>query len=355
MTLSLTISPPWESPVWYEATVQLALQDLCAARDVVFDVGANIGGIATMAAQHVGPTGRVVAFEASPRNLAQLHYNLAALHAVNVNVVPVAVAGEDGQLLGFYYGGSAVADSLAQLRAGPPDAFVPSVTLDAFCARSGLVPDVVKMDIEGGEFDALAGFMMQLERPSPPPLVLEVTSRVMELHALLSSLGYSGVDLSTYGRFDPAAAAQGISNVLYVHPRNTKGVRYLHGRKVATRNIDWRLPELSSGGGIARGKGPEEIEAGASIQFGRLEPGRYILEFQGGSIGTDVEAEIAIGMPGRTLSLHIAMLSHLVRHYSSMPFHVPIAADVHLRLKRAPLETFRAALGSLSVSRVEFQ
>ena len=102
--MSLTITPHWENPVWYETDVQLALRDLTCKGDVLFDVGANIGGLSSPASRFVGPSGKVVAFEASPRTIATLNNNLALTNCNNVYVEFAAVCDQDDTWLPFYYG-----------------------------------------------------------------------------------------------------------------------------------------------------------------------------------------------------------------------------------------------------------
>src|SRR5262245_22506431 len=63
-------TPEWQEPRWYESSVQIALGKLLRLGDLGFDVGANIGVISAMMGSAVGPYGRVVAFEASPRTIA---------------------------------------------------------------------------------------------------------------------------------------------------------------------------------------------------------------------------------------------------------------------------------------------
>src|SRR5262249_33960355 len=77
-----------------------ALRAAVEPGDVVFDVGANIGFFSTLLSQLVGPSGRVLAFEPEPENLALLRANLAANGGHNVTVVPCA-AGAGAGLAGF--------------------------------------------------------------------------------------------------------------------------------------------------------------------------------------------------------------------------------------------------------------
>ena len=51
--MSFGISPWYEENLW-EPTVQIILKDLCKSGDIVFDVGANFGGLTTLMSRIVG-------------------------------------------------------------------------------------------------------------------------------------------------------------------------------------------------------------------------------------------------------------------------------------------------------------
>ena len=60
----------------YEADKQRLLQTLLREGDCFFDVGANVGFFTLLASALVGRSGRVVAFEPLPQNLAFLRRHL---------------------------------------------------------------------------------------------------------------------------------------------------------------------------------------------------------------------------------------------------------------------------------------
>ena len=118
----------------------------------VFDVGAHGGYYSLAFARLVGPQGKVVAFEPNPVNLQNLRRHLKINGIANVEVVPAAVAGENGTLR-FETGdprGSGRDQYMGRLSAEGIE--VRAVALDEFGS-----PDVIKMDIEGGEGAAMAG------------------------------------------------------------------------------------------------------------------------------------------------------------------------------------------------------
>ena len=57
----------WYEDNFWEPPVQIVLRDLCKSGNVVFDIGANLGGLTTVMSRSVGLRGIVCTFEASSR------------------------------------------------------------------------------------------------------------------------------------------------------------------------------------------------------------------------------------------------------------------------------------------------
>jgi FkbM family methyltransferase len=102
-----------------------------------------------LAARDAGPSGRVVAFEPNPGNAAMIRKN-ACRNALSVEVVVAAVANEDGWAA--FDDSSSLGGHLT--RAG--SVAVATISLDSCLGRFG-EPSMVKLDIEGGEVNALEG------------------------------------------------------------------------------------------------------------------------------------------------------------------------------------------------------
>jgi FkbM family methyltransferase len=127
----------WEQPV-----VE-AFAGAIRPGDVVYDIGAWIGPYTLLASQLTGPTGRVLSFEPDPVARTQLERNLAVNGAQNVKVFPIALSDRTGSARISGGGSEAVVGETG-------DTEVQTMTLPDFIAREGQ-PDVVKVDIEGGE------------------------------------------------------------------------------------------------------------------------------------------------------------------------------------------------------------
>jgi len=216
----------------YEPETLLAVRALLPPGGVCVDVGAHCGMVTAFAARCVGPQGRVLAFEPSPREFARLQGNVAAGGLAQVTTRQAAVAEAEGVVTlrlaeaghaghntigsAFAYEGVAVAE-LAQ---------VPATTLDAALASLESC-DLIKMDIEGAELRALRGGAAVLARLRPT-LILEVFDRAMagsgdteaELFAWLAEHGYAARDIDpATGRFDaPAGPSPGVSRNIVAVP-----------------------------------------------------------------------------------------------------------------------------------------
>lgn len=144
-----------------------AFREVVRPGATVFDVGANIGAYTLLFAQWAGPAGRVVAFEPAPEAATGLR-RLVALNDLRdrVEIVEAAVCAAVGTAR-FATEGSSGANALVDAaHPGRGVISVPTTSLDAFCDRHALRPDVIKIDVEGQELDVLRGARRTLSLPS---------------------------------------------------------------------------------------------------------------------------------------------------------------------------------------------
>jgi FkbM family methyltransferase len=147
---------------------------------VFVDVGAHYGYFSRLAERVVQPGGTVVAFEPARGTCEVLRRNLGGRPGVRIE--DVALGEEDGVLALRDYGpGHSALNTVLGGARVPPDERdglhgetydVGVTSLDAYTERTGLVPDVVKLDAEGAELAILRG-MAGLLATAAPKLVLE--------------------------------------------------------------------------------------------------------------------------------------------------------------------------------------
>jgi FkbM family methyltransferase len=131
--------------------------DGCIAPETILDLGSNIGASLIYFRLRY-PQARLIGFEPDPRVFARLERNVAQFDAVEVFNAAVAPTG--GQLTFFRYPEYSWASSLMPLWGSAADQItVAARTLDDVVDDLGLGSvDLLKIDIEGAEWDVLPGF-----------------------------------------------------------------------------------------------------------------------------------------------------------------------------------------------------
>ena len=168
----------------YEPELQAALRELIQPGAVIYDVGANIGYVSLLLAKAAGEKGHVYAFEALPGNVVQWRQNVA-LNGMEdrLSLYAGAVTRSAGPVRFLVHASGGMGKAAGS--AGRADQYqseisVPGISLDEFVYGQGNPPpQVVKMDIEGGEVLALPGMSRVLAEARPLML--------MELHGPESS------------------------------------------------------------------------------------------------------------------------------------------------------------------------
>jgi FkbM family methyltransferase len=149
------VDPAYRHLTW-NAEEYAALKACVRPGATVLDIGANVGAYTLLFAQWVEARGHVYAFEPAAESRAGLVRHLAINGlADRVTIRREAVSNASGTRR-FVEQGSDGGNRIAR----PSDANtieVPAVSIDEFCVASGLIPDLIKIDVEGAELAALRG------------------------------------------------------------------------------------------------------------------------------------------------------------------------------------------------------
>jgi len=203
---------PWLYRPLYDAYKRLGergeialVRDLVRTGDRVVDVGANVGFYSALLAERVGPAGRVFAFEPCEQNFAYLARRARALP--QLRAVRAAVASRPGTVTLHRAPHLNVDHRTYAVDEARPTETVPAVSLDAFLAGDPAPLALVKMDIQGAEYEALCGMREVIARSPDVRLLLEVWPWVLErfgagtraLLALLEEWGLEARRLSERG------------------------------------------------------------------------------------------------------------------------------------------------------------
>jgi FkbM family methyltransferase len=180
----------------YEAGVVRQLRQVLKPGMTLFDVGASFGMITLEGATIVGSGGKVYAFEPMAATALALRDHLAMNRLADRVEVVEAVVDESPGEVEFWEPVSTSSQTTNMMASISPDwvrqrsasggtaerrTQRPATSIDEFSTRSGVIPDVIKIDVEGAEGRVLRGAAQFLRRRKG--------SLLLEIHpAALASL-----------------------------------------------------------------------------------------------------------------------------------------------------------------------
>ncbi len=179
----------WLGRSGYEACFYEAFCGALRNGDIVWDVGANIGSYTRLFAEHVGPDGKVFAFEPSPINFERLERECGALN--NVVLIQMGLGGVD-DIFPLIQG----EDELGATSRIAYECSINSWTVSHFHMvkiRTGKrlieegeaeMPSAIKIDVEGFELEVLQGIGDRLESPTLHTIGIEVHFGILEERGL---------------------------------------------------------------------------------------------------------------------------------------------------------------------------
>jgi FkbM family methyltransferase len=172
-------SAPYQTLAHAKTGIESRLSRLILAHCVdgarCIDVGANYGFISIIMSLAVGPRGRVFSFEPDPFVFNVLEKNISDNNLRNIcSVYQKAVGAEpDTRRSGDYKG-------------------IPSVTritIDEFMATQSHAVELIKVDVDGDDFEVLVGAQRVLNE-FHPIVIVEMTTNEYEIYNLLVDAGY---------------------------------------------------------------------------------------------------------------------------------------------------------------------
>ena len=160
------------------------LNKLVESGNIFFDIGANVGQTTIISSRSVEGGGCIVAFEPSARNIQMLKYHVRWNRLNNVRVEATCVGASNGEVeFSLVNDGLDSSNSLTfsrksdipEMKRKLQNIMVPITTIDDYCRRTGITPDVVKIDVEGAEYDVLMGAKEVLMTKRPKLLIARRT------------------------------------------------------------------------------------------------------------------------------------------------------------------------------------
>ena len=206
--------------------------------DVVFDIGGNIGWFSLNTAKRYGGSVEIHTFEPIPATYAQLVRNVELNEATSVHPNNFGFS-DDGSLKTFFYypQGSGNASTADLSGRDDVERIVCEVrTLDDYASESGILPGMIKCDVEGAELLVFRGGVETIGKALP--IVFTEMLRKWaasfgyspnDIIDWFAALGYgcftvSGARLARFGRMDDDTAE---TNFFFLHEDK-------HAEKIAT-------------------------------------------------------------------------------------------------------------------------
>lgn len=190
------------------------------AGDTAVDIGCHKGGYLYWMRKSVGATGKCYAFEPQPALHRYLQQVLQTFSYPNVTLENKGLSSSAGTFqlhIPKTASGSSPGASLNALEksgAAVEKVEVQTVTLDGYFFERGIVPKLIKIDVEGHEAEVLKGGEKLLQKHRPR-IIMECESRhlnggsVLDVAQILLDWGYNGffiqgTRLISIEAFDPA-------------------------------------------------------------------------------------------------------------------------------------------------------
>lgn len=173
------------------------------AGDVIYDIGSHVGLYTIVLAKVVGPQGQVIAFEPESQNHKHLLSNVELNDLMNVRVFRKALGDQDSEKK-LYIGDDTGNSSLVRPYATETSyELVELVNGDRFVEAENLpLPRVVKIDVEGYEYNVIEGLRHTLGQPACELVCCEIHPTLLPAEVkpeivleLLKSLGFGHINL----------------------------------------------------------------------------------------------------------------------------------------------------------------
>mgnify|MGYP000868130894 FL=1 len=160
----------------------------------IYDIGANIGYYVCMERGLIGDNGRVVAIEPSPTNIDLLRKNIELNGLEGVDIFQLAIGDKvsneqfhlstQSNLNTFHNTGSGVQHLSGETIE------VEMVTVPELVKRTGLKPDLIRMDVEGHEVEVINGMLDEIALGNISPMIIFEThlTRYSEEHSIEKTL-----------------------------------------------------------------------------------------------------------------------------------------------------------------------
>lgn len=179
--------------------------DECRNKMCVFDVGAHIGLVSLPISNVINENGYVYAFEPAEANLKYLNRHIRMNNIENIKVISNLVGSSNKENVDFFelsdpsgMNASIKNDKTNEYKKKSRN----QINLDTFCKTESVNPDIIKIDVEGYEYEVLDGAKEIISSSKPviflsvhPKQLSKLNSSIEELSKLISQLNYKCLEI----------------------------------------------------------------------------------------------------------------------------------------------------------------
>ena len=178
---------------------------VCAGKKIVFDIGAHIGLYALAASRVLNPEGVLFAYEPAGSNYGILQKHIRFNRLNNIKLFCQVVGAGESAAVPFYETrvSSGMNYSFPPGKEGYVSVEREQVSIDSISRRYGILPEVIKIDVEGNEAEVLKGAREVMTRCSPvlflslhPGLLSRRGDSAEAVAEILSERGYRIYDMA---------------------------------------------------------------------------------------------------------------------------------------------------------------
>ena len=186
-----------------EENVLKIFLDKIKPKDIIYDIGANIGLYTLPAALKLRGTGRVVAFEPVPMWFNRLKDNLSLNSIQNVDVYNVGLYIRTEKKVMYIKNiqGSGMGSIVTNYRNEVPEEILEKIEVqlvkgDDFISENKIpLPNIIKIDVEGAELDVIRGLKNTIAHSDCRFILCEVHPKYMtesptKVNIILEKMGY---------------------------------------------------------------------------------------------------------------------------------------------------------------------